>query len=438
MPDIDPAALSRPSISVQTPLLSTKSLTNLGSAQKSKSSQIPGRIDLEPLYSELKAGIGAEHWQIYKETTTEFFIGSLNQDEYSIRIDAILAGQNGEKDHLHNQLIAAIYGNVTREIPDQGLAIWVSSNDKPAASASKATASDATERRLKGDVMQLPARDRRRIKDLTLNEFDTTETFASVFMESRRKPTQDASSSAPGGINNMNFDLEIRKRFTQPLAIESGEFPDVGLIAGRMLPFCYEAGLPSGHCSEAPQLMSIAADAFIKEMLTQVFARTRSNGAGDSGSAGYGVGTQWIQTHNYKRQLHLEEEAAHRGEISRDKAGLLPVEARAAGEQGPLSMADVRVALEIADSSMSQFPVLMREILCGYREGELENWNDHSWIEGYEPICVEELMNGHVSSAFGNGTDAMDIDMEIGWEGAEESDVEMLDCMLDSCLAVGS
>lgn len=55
-------------------------------------------------------------------------------------------------------------------MPDQGLAPWVSSNDKPTASASKAVTGDAAERRLKGDVMQLPARDRRRIKDLTLNE----------------------------------------------------------------------------------------------------------------------------------------------------------------------------------------------------------------------------------------------------------------------------
>lgn len=205
-----------------------------------------------------------------------------------------------------------------------------------------------------------------------------------------------------------------------------------------MLPICYEAGLPSGHVAEAPQLMSIAAETFIKEMLTQVFARTRSNGPGDSGSAGYGVGTQWIQTHNYRRQLHIEEEAAHRGEVSRDKAGLLPIEARAAGEQGPLSMADVRVSLEIADSSMSQFPILMRQILCGYREGELENYNDHTWIDSYEPGHVEELTNGHDASGITNGADAMDIDTEIGWEGAEDNDMDMLDGMLDSCLAVGS
>ncbi len=79
------------------------------------------------------------------------------------------------KEHYHNQLIAAIYGNVTREMPDQGLAPWVSANDKPSAAAgSKPVSGDAAERRLKGEVMQLPARDRRRIKDLVQNDVSRT------------------------------------------------------------------------------------------------------------------------------------------------------------------------------------------------------------------------------------------------------------------------
>jgi transcriptional coactivator HFI1/ADA1 len=56
-------------------------------------------------------------------------------------------------------------------MPDQGLAPWVSANDKPMAGAgSKPVTGDAAERRLKGEVMQLPARDRRRIKDLVQND----------------------------------------------------------------------------------------------------------------------------------------------------------------------------------------------------------------------------------------------------------------------------
>ena len=77
----------------------------------------------------------------------------------------------GEIEHLHNQLVSAIYGNVTREMPDHGVASWVSANDKPTAGAgSKPVTGDAAEQRLKTEVMQLPSRDRRRLKDLSQNE----------------------------------------------------------------------------------------------------------------------------------------------------------------------------------------------------------------------------------------------------------------------------
>jgi transcriptional coactivator HFI1/ADA1 len=104
--------------------------------------------------------------------------GRLNQSEYAERINPILDSPNGEREHLHNQLIAAIYGNVTREMPDAGLAPWVSANDKPAAGVgAKPVTGDAAERRLKGDVMLLPNRDRRRIKDLMQNEVSRPRTY---------------------------------------------------------------------------------------------------------------------------------------------------------------------------------------------------------------------------------------------------------------------
>ncbi|KAL1837200.1 hypothetical protein VTK73DRAFT_4767 [Phialemonium thermophilum] len=178
MPDLDinPATIiSRPSISLSTPVLSTKSITvSAPSVQKApKTSQlIPPRIDLEPIYTKLKALIEPEQWPVYRDATTQFLIGRLNQAEYSERVDPILYSASGEKEHYHNQLLAAIYGNVTREMPDQGLAPWVSANDKPSGVGSKPVSGDATERRLKGEVMQLPNRDRRRIKDIIHNDYD--------------------------------------------------------------------------------------------------------------------------------------------------------------------------------------------------------------------------------------------------------------------------
>ncbi len=95
----------------------------------------------------------------------------MNQAELSSRLDSFLITPTGEIEHLHNQLVSAIYGNVTREMPDHGVASWVSANDKPTTGAgSKPVSGDAAEQRLKTEVMALPSRDRRRIKDLSLNE----------------------------------------------------------------------------------------------------------------------------------------------------------------------------------------------------------------------------------------------------------------------------
>jgi transcriptional coactivator HFI1/ADA1 len=228
------------------------------------------------------------------------------------------------------------------------------------------------------------------------------------------------------------------------LAAESGEFPDASLIEGRMLPFCYEAGLISGHNQDAAHFMSVATESFVKEVLSSIFSRTRSNGPGESGSAGLGLGSAWIQTHKYRKQLAYEEDKFLNGEVGRDKSGLLPIEAKAASERGPLGMADVQIAMDMADCGLGRFPVLTTTILYNYREGELENWEDYTWLPGQEQTekskpKINGLNSHSISSNLPNGhTEAMDVDMDLSWEGAEPQDMATLDNVLDSCLAVGS
>lgn len=238
-----------------------------------------------------------------------------------------------------------------------------------------------------------------------------------------------------------------------------------------MLPFCYEAGLASGHAPDAAQFMSIATETFIKEVLSSIFSRTRSNGPGDSGNAGFGPGSGWIQTHRYRRQLAREEEAFQRGEVARDKSGLLPVEAKAASERGPLGIADMRLAMEMGDCGMANFPTIARGIIYSYREGELENWDDYTYVDGRERIeeadtdgdvemggvngtavagtatgggtaaagvgaAVKKAEQPPVTNGVGAHVDAMDIDDDMWWEGADTADGDLLNGVLDSCLAV--
>jgi transcriptional coactivator HFI1/ADA1 len=216
-----------------------------------------------------------------------------------------------------------------------------------------------------------------------------------------------------------------------------------------MLPFCYEAGLVSGHAPDAAQFMSIATETFIKEVLTSIFSRTRSNAPGDSGNAGFGPNNNWIQTHKYRRQLAREEEAFQRGEITRDKTGLLPVEAKAASERGPLGIGDLRLAMEMGDCGLANFPIIVKSVIYDYREGELENWDDYTYVDGRDRITdldgdVEMTeVNGAaakdeepLTNGIGHG-DQMDIDNDMWWEGANPTDGDFLNGVLDSCLAVG-
>lgn len=140
----------------------------------------------------------------------------------SARIDSFLITPTGEIEHLHNQLIAAIYGNVTREMPDHGVASWVSANDKPTTGAgSKPVSGDAAEQRLKTEVMQLPSRDRRRMKDLAQNDvgrpprtniqsginnlqFDPQDPFANIFGEHRRPKVAKLADTVPASAGGLN------------------------------------------------------------------------------------------------------------------------------------------------------------------------------------------------------------------------------------------
>ena len=153
----------------------------------------------------------------------------------------------------------------------------------------------------------------------------------------------------------------------------------------------------------------------------------------------------------YRRQLEVEEERWAQGKVMRDKSGLLPVEAKAAGERGALGMADLRMALEIGDCGLGGMRTVELDIMSKFREGELETWDDFSALEGYESMLEKDdtgdtVMRGiespTLTKAKVNGINGKrkerDEDMEMedwGWEGVTPQDRESLDDLLDSILA---
>ncbi|KAL6235393.1 hypothetical protein BDW75DRAFT_230355 [Aspergillus navahoensis] len=413
MQQIDLAALSRAEEDSASAATSSK---NSAPTQKSKALISVSRLDLGPPYLELKTRIGA-NWAEYKEATTLFLLGQSNQDELSSRIDPIICADQ-KIEHLHNNFICTIIANLSRDLPDHGVASWVSANDKPSV-VSKPTSGDAAEQRLKTEVMQLPPRDRRRIK--AIPERDPHDTVRNELEEYHlakqiKLPSQVPASA--GGLNMTNWELEVRKRYAQPLASETGEFPDAESIHARMTPICYEESVVNGASVACAEFMAIATETFVKEVLSVVFSRTRSNGP--SGTI------NGMMKRSYKQQLEREELAFTRGEIAKDGAtGLLPVEAKEARTRSALGIRDLRLSLELGSGILSHMPLLVDQIMGGYLEDELEaDKRDRTNLNVTEPA---------------DNVGEMDVDeADWGWEGATAGDHQQLGSLLDECLSMAS
>jgi hypothetical protein len=339
-------------------------------------------------------------------------------------------------EHAHNSLICAIFHNTTREVPDQGPAPWVSATtDKvPNGLASKpGVASDAAEQRLKAEVKALLPRDRRRIKAIGADkaEDDAAAARRNIYEEYYRAGKIKVPDSVPasaGGLNKTNWDLEIRKRYTQPLFSETLEFPDAATIFARMVPICYEESVAAGANQTCAELVTIATEFYVKDFLAQIFDRTRSNGPKYDNGAGGGVFTG-----AYKRQLAREEECFKNGKVEKSREnGLLPVEAREATARRPIGMADMKLAANVGRGLWNGMPLIGSRIVEAALEDEVEEWKrdreaEQEWYEHYAAA------NGTDDA----GDDAMEMDDdEYGWDGAGGTDREALGSLLEDCLAV--
>lgn len=191
-----------------------------------------------------------------------------------------------------------------------------------------------------------------------------------------------------------------------------------------MTPICYEESVVGGAGLPCAEFMAIATETFVKEVLSAVFARTRSNGP--SGTI------NGMMMRNYRQQLEIEELAFTRGEISKDSAtGLLPVEAKEARVRKPLGVRDLRLALELGGGILCHMPLIVDQIMGGYLEDELETDKQDRADE------VFDIKNAETDSD--ESLDEMELDdTESDWEGGAVSDRAQLGSLLDECLSIAS
>ena len=345
-------------------------------------------------------------------------LGELTADEFGDLCDNFIL-VNTATEHAHNTLICAIVFNHCRDPPEPGLATWVSAaSDKAGgASTSKATVtSDATEQRLKTEIMALPSRDRRRLKAIvTENKAVGVDEESAASMRATMEQYQNSSRikapqppAASGTGIKTNWDIEIRKRYTQPLYSETHEFPDAATIHARMVPICYEESVPSGTSIECAELVAIATETYVKNKLHDIFNRVRSNGPRyDNGAA------EGVMTAKYNRRVTREETESKAGRLLRDRDNdLLPTESVEAKMRKPLGIGDLKLANKVGPGLWNGMPIIGASINHSLFDVDIDEWYAQRDLKGYGSFSRQ--ING---TASGVNPDAMDVDEDTTWEG---------------------
>lgn len=253
-------------------------------------------------------------------------------------------------------------------------------------------------------------------------------TFASGTLLNTANPTTAGSKT----LAKTNFDLEIKRRFATPLACESLEFPAKSEIQARLDPLCFQEGLtstvPSTTASTCAELVEIAAEIFVKEMLENWFSVVRADSTGlvqtaafktrlrheerveESGPMGQTVKSQGESAKINGRVEHISSQGlavttngqVHIDPASRNALGLLPAEAEVVAGRDPLAIEEVRLALQLDGQKLRLDPFLAQEIL-------VERYIDH----GHGHDSLDTLMGGVKTNGIldpATDTSNMDID----------------------------
>lgn len=223
-----------------------------------------------------------------------------------------------------------------------------------------------------------------------------------------------------------DWDLEIRKRYTSALYVETHELPTATTISHRLLPTCYEFGLPQGHTPDCPDYLNLATEAYIKEALMSLLSKVFSNGPGNT----------FIRTSSFKKKCAHEERLFDSGTLLKSAARELPIEAETRRARRPMCMEDLQLALQLGDGYLGQSPFVAGTVVnerfldtVGIDDLYVPRGTESTWLADGLTVSFPDA-GGDVAMA--DGDEAAD-----GWKGAGCADGRALDDALDEVLGLG-
>lgn len=293
----DNGPLKNQSVPMAQSLSDTKENTDVQRQQQQQQQQQPQqvapsnqRIDL---LGEFTGLLGKENWTKYAQVISLFILGKLSRKELCNELDLLFqppvnSGPNMRPSlvRLHNQLLLGIMTNSLKNSPLTGNdSSWGFGNGNSSSNKMKRINKHNSQiETYKKIVMSLPVSDRQRLKGITKEAGKRGFVLCSVLQARLTNIPKIPIVINPETLkrvksNNLKTPLEwsqdIMTGFNAPLATDNYSLPDTESLFLRMVGISREHGLVGGVDTACVELLSLALDNYLKDIIESAIDTVR-------------------------------------------------------------------------------------------------------------------------------------------------------------------
>lgn len=220
-------------------------------------------------------------WDKYQETLSLFLIGKLSRTEMVNMITPILERHSGGVEQgsprnliaYHNKLLLLNFANSFKEGPvDPSNDIASFWNKKNAATSKPKNVKSSQYEKFKQNIMGLPIRERRRIKNITRDSGRRGKLNASITLTRHsllpRIPMIQDKQQQQSHVNNLvSWQQDVVNGINTPIATDNYEIPDHDNLSRRMVMTMREYGLTGALNQQVMEVLLLGLDVHLKNII---------------------------------------------------------------------------------------------------------------------------------------------------------------------------
>lgn len=230
------------------------------------SKPFPKKLELQDLVKEFQSKLGSD-WDKYHEALSLFLVGKLSRPELVAQVTPILKGGLVK---YHNKLLLLNFVSSLKNGPldyQNELALFWNKKTKKGK-----TVRSSQYEKFKQNIMGLPLRERRRIKNITRDSGKKGKLSASITLTRHallpKIPMIQDKEQQKLQVNNLvQWQQDVVNGINTPLATQTYEIPDYEDLSRQILMTMREHGLTGGANMPALEMIILGLEAHLRNII---------------------------------------------------------------------------------------------------------------------------------------------------------------------------